>query len=116
MMNTVSDTELNGITLMRLPVSEPTTLPVIRLYSPHSARNARPPPSMPRIRPSTMKGRRIKPLLAPTIFIIAISSRRPKVASLMVFDMMNTDTNTRMTMRISEMTLTMFLIVTKDLA
>ena len=56
---------------------------------------------------------RMKELFAPTIFMMAISSRRPNVASLMVLDMMNTDTNTSITMSTSEMTLMILRIVTK---
>ena len=55
----------------------------------------------------------MKEFVAPTIFMIAISSRRPKVVSLMVFDMMKKDTNVRITVRISDTTLTMFRIRTK---
>lgn len=53
----------------------------------------------------------MKPFEAPTIFIIAISSRRVKVASFIVFDMMKKDTTMRMMMRMSDTTLTMFLAV-----
>ena len=55
-------------------------------------------------------------MFAPTIFMMAISSRRPKVASLMVLVMMNTDTNTSMTISTRETMLTMFLMVTKIFA
>lgn len=41
----------------------------------------------------------MNPLVAPTIFIMAISSRRSKVVSLMVLLMMNTDTSSSMAMR-----------------
>ena len=49
-------------------------------------------PNMPRIKPSTTNGRRIKLLVAPTIFIMAISSLREYMASLTVLEMMNSDT------------------------
>ena len=55
-------------------------------------------------------------MLAPTIFMMAISSRRPKVASLMVLDMIKTDTNTRMTISTRDTTLTMLRTVTKKSA
>ena len=43
-----------------------------------------------------MKGQRIKPSVAPHIFMMAISSRREKAASLVVLEMMNSDTAARM--------------------
>ena len=58
----------------------------------------------------------MKPLEAPTIFMMAISSRRVKVASLMVFVMMKKDTTISITISIREMTLTMFLAVMKPSA
>ena len=45
--------------------------------------------------------------------MIAISSRRPKVASLMVLDMMKIETKTSIAISASETTLTMLRIVTK---
>ena len=113
MMNISKAMLWKGTTSIRLPVMELTSFPVTRLYSPHSARKARPPPRMPSTRPSMTKGRRIKPLVAPTIFMMAISSRRPKVASLMVLDMMKKETNTRITISTSETAVTTLRIVTK---
>ena len=58
------------------------------------------------------KGVRMKLLVAPTIFMIAISSLRPKVVSLMVFDMMKTATIKSITMRMIETAATTFRKVT----
>ena len=55
----------------------------------------------------------MKPLLAPTIFMMAISSLRPKVASFIVLAMMKTETISSTTMRMSDTTETMFLTVMK---
>ena len=41
--------------------------------------------------PSMTKGIRIKPLVAPQIFIMAISSWRDRLASLMALEMMNSE-------------------------
>ena len=68
------------------------------------------------ISPSTTKGKRIKPLLAPTIFMMAISSLRVNVASLMVLDIMNSDTTRSTTIRIAVMTLTTLRTVMKPFA
>jgi hypothetical protein len=48
--------------------------------------------------------------------MIAISSRRPKVASLMVLDMMKMETNTSIAISARETTLTTLRIVMKVLA
>ena len=50
------------------------------------------------MKPSYTKGQRMKPFVAPTIFIMAISSRRSKVVSLMVLEMMNTETTNNIAM------------------
>ena len=55
----------------------------------------------------------MKPFVAPTIFMMAISSRRPNVASLMVLVMINRDTAMRITIKTTETTLTMFRNVMK---
>ena len=55
----------------------------------------------------------MKPLVAPTIFIMAISSRRSKVVSLMVLAMMNTDTRNRMAIRATLMMVAMLRMVMK---
>ena len=57
--------------------------------------------------PSYTKGHRIKPLVAPTMRMMAISSRRSKVVSLMVLEMMNTDTTSRMTINATHTTVAM---------
>ena len=57
------------------------------------------PPVRPRIIPSTRKGHRTNQLVAPHIFIMAISSRRVKVASLMVLAMMEMEMSTSITTR-----------------
>ena len=80
---------------------------------PHWSKNAIAPPTRPSTSPSTTKGQRMKKLLAPTIFIMPISSRRLNVASLMVFCMMKMETMNRMTMRIIEITLAMLRTVMK---
>ena len=54
--------------------------------------------------PSYTKGQRMKPLVAPTIFMMAISSRRSKVVSLMVLAIMNTDTRNSTAMRTTHTT------------
>ena len=58
----------------------------------------------------------MNPLVAPTIFMMAISSRRSKVVSLMVLEMMNTDTSSNMAMRAMEMTPATLRTVVKPLA
>ena len=45
----------------------------------------------------------MKPSVAPTIFMMAISSLRSKVVSLMVLEMMNSDTTSSTAMRAKEM-------------
>ena len=44
------------------------------------------------MKPSTTNGRRIKPFVAPTMRMMAISSRRSNMASLIVLEMMMSDT------------------------
>ena len=58
----------------------------------------------------------MKPFDAPTIFIMAISSRRVNVASFIVLDIMKKDTMIRMTMRMRDTMLTMFLAIMKACA
>ena len=65
-------------------------------YTAHWRKKATSAPISPRISPSTMKGPRTKPSVAPHIFMMAISSRRVKVARRMVLAMMNRDTAARM--------------------
>ena len=48
--------------------------------------------------PSTMNGRRTKPFVAPTDFIMLISVRRENIVTLTVLEMMNRETMARMTM------------------
>ena len=55
-------------------------------------------------------------MVAPTIFMMAISSFRLKVASLIVFCIMNTLTIKRMMIRATETMLTMFRTVIKPWA
>ena len=57
---------------------------------------------MPRIKPSTTKGQRIKPLVAPTIFIMAISSLRSYMASLTVLEIISMDTTSSTAMMMTE--------------
>ena len=66
--------------------------------------------------PSNTKGQRMNPLVAPTIFMMAISSRRSNVVSLMVLEMMNTDTSSRMAMRAMLMMLATLRAVVKPSA
>ena len=58
----------------------------------------------------------MNPLVAPTIFMMAISSRRSNVVSLMVLEMMNTDTSSRMAMRAMLMMLATLRTVVKPSA
>ena len=58
----------------------------------------------------------MNPLVAPTIFMMAISSRRSNVVSLMVLEMMNTDTSSRMAMRAMLMMLATLRAVVKPSA
>ena len=58
----------------------------------------------------------MNPLVAPTIFMMAISSRRSNVVSLMVLLMMNTDTNSSMAISATEMTPATLRTVVKPLA
>ena len=69
----------------------------------------------PIMKPSYTKGQRMKPSVAPTIFMMAISSRRSKVVSLMVLEMMNTEMISRMAIRAMLMTLAMLRTVMKPL-
>ena len=69
------------------------------VYSSHCRPKAITALNRPSSIPSYTKGHRMNPLVAPTIFIMAISSRRSKVVSLMVLLMMNTDTSSSMAMR-----------------
>ena len=62
----------------------------------------------PIMKPSYTKGQRMKPLVAPTIRMMAISSRRSKVVSLMVLEMMKMDTRKRMAMRVRHTTVAIF--------
>ena len=57
----------------------------------------------------------MKPFVAPTIFMMAISSRRSNVVSLMVLEMMNTDTTSRIAISAALMTLAMLRTVIKPL-
>ena len=57
---------------------------------------------MPRVKPSTIKGRRIKPLVAPTIFIMAISLRRSYMASLTVLEMISREITKSTAIRAAE--------------
>ena len=66
--------------------------------------------------PSNTKGQRMNPLVAPTIFMMAISSRRSNVVSLMVLEMINTDTSSRMAMRAMLMMLATLRAVVKPSA
>ena len=70
-------------------------------------------PRKPNRKPSYTKGQRMKPLVAPTIRMMAISSRRSKVVSLMVLEMMNTDTTNKMTIRATHTTVATFRTVMK---
>ena len=45
--------------------------------------------------PSTMKGTRTKPLVAPTDFMMLISMRREKIVTFTVLEMMNRDTTAK---------------------
>ena len=65
--------------------------------------------------PSYTKGQRIKPLVAPTIFIMAISSRRSKVVSLMVLEMMNTEITNSTAISATQITVAMFRTVMNPL-
>ena len=76
--------------MIRLLATEP--------YSSHCSKKAITALIMPRKKPSYTNGQRINPSVAPTIFMIAISSRRSKVVSLIVLEMMNTDTSSRIAM------------------
>ena len=65
------------------------------------------------MKPSYTKGQRMKPLVAPTIRMMALSSRRSKVVSLMVLEMMNTDTTNKMAISATHTTVATFRTVTK---
>ena len=82
-------------------------------YTAHWSRKATSAPVRPSSIPSTMKGQRMKELVAPHIFIMAISSRRSKVVSLMVLEMMNTDTTNKMAISATHTTVATFRTVTK---
>ena len=84
-------------------------------YKPHCSKKARIAPVRPSMKPSYTKGQRIKPLVAPTIFIMAISSRRSKVVSLMVLEIMNMDTTNSTAISVRQMTVAIFRTVMKPL-
>ena len=63
-----------------------------------------------------MNGQRIKPLDAPTMRMIAISSRLVKVASFIVLVMIKKETMMSMTISARDTMLTMFLAVMKPWA
>ena len=67
------------------------------------------------MKPSYTKGQRIKPLVAPTMRMMAISSLRSKVVSLMVLEIMNTDTINKMAIRATHTTVATFRTVIKPL-
>ena len=67
---------------------------------PHCRKNASTAPKRPRIMPSKIKGQRTNQLVAPHIFIMAISSRRWKVANLMVFAMIKREMISSIAIRI----------------
>ena len=50
----------------------------------------------------------MKPLVAPTIRMMAISSRRSKVVSLMVLEIMNMDTTNSTAISVRQMTVAIF--------
>ena len=85
-------------------------------YSPHCRPKAITALNRPSSSPSYTKGQRMNPLVAPTIFMMAISSRRSNVVSLMVLLMMNTDTNSSMAISATEMTPATLRTVVKPLA
>ncbi|MNC73200.1 hypothetical protein D3C75_1243590 [compost metagenome] len=60
-------------------------------------------PITPRSAPSIKKGQRMKPLVAPTSFIILISRSRAIMVSLMVFEMRNMAVKARQATRTSPM-------------
>ena len=102
-----------GITWISCSVSLLSTPRATAAYSAHWRKKAITAPSRPSMKPSYTKGQRIKPLVAPTIFIMAISSRRSKVVSLMVLEMMNTDTTNKMAISATHTTVATFRTVTK---
>ena len=83
------------------------------LYSSHCRPKAITAPNRPSSSPSNTKGQRMKLSVAPTIFMMAISSRRSKVVSLMVLEMMNSDTISKMAIRAIEMAPATLRTVTK---
>lgn len=66
--------------------------PRMASYRPHSRKNEHTAPSRPRMKPSTTNGIRMNEFVAPTIFMIAISSLREYIANLTVFEMISSDT------------------------
>ena len=84
-------------------------------YSSHWSPKATAAPMSPSSSPSYTKGQRMNPSVAPTIFMMAISSRRSKVVSLMVLEMMNTEMISRMAIRAMLMTPAMLRTVMKPL-
>ena len=82
-------------------------------YRPHCRKNAMAALKKPSRKPSYTKGQRINPLVAPTIRMMAISSRRSKVVSLMVLEMMNTDTTNKMAISATQTTVATFRTVMK---
>ena len=71
---------------------------------------------IPMIKPSTTKGSRIKAFVAPTIFMMAISSLREYMASLTVLEMMNSETTNRTVTMTSEAMFSTFCTVWKPSA
>src|SRR5690242_16592568 len=69
--------------------------------APHVRSSASPPPNSPLIRPSSRKGRRTKPFVAPTNRMIEISRARASTASRMVEPMMITLTAAKAMPRMS---------------
>ena len=91
---------------------------IARLFATDSySSHCKPKPSTalrrPIIKPSYTNGQRMKLFVAPTIFIMAISSRRSNVVSLMVFEMMKTDTSSKIAMSAMHTTLATFRSVIK---
>ena len=85
-----------GTTSSSCMVSELLMPLAMALYSSHCRPKAITAPNRPSSRPSNTKGQRMKPSVAPTIFMMAISSRRSNVVSLMVLEMINSDTISKM--------------------
>ena len=108
-------TSRNGATVMSCSESISATFIATKSYRPHCRKNAISAPRKPRMKPSTTNGIRMNEFVAPTIFMIAISSLREYMASLTVFEMISSDTTNSTAMITADAMFSTFCTVWKPL-